>query len=180
MEARHKNKTMTKYKNGKIYKLYVPGKPEIKPYIGSTYQPPCKRKTMHRSAFNLYLNGQHKYRSSFDVIKDHIDTFIIEVIKRFPCENRKQLRIEEQYYIKHIDCCNKINAYLSKKDRLKYNKQYRIDHRNEINEKLGKPFDCECGATICYRSRARHSRTKKHAHGNNQKDYRKLPYLFSV
>ena len=137
-------KTPTDYSKTIIYKIYCKDETITQNYIGSTTNF-TKRKNQHK---NICKNeNSHEYNTQkYIFIRENggWDNFIITPIEEYPCENRVQQLIREQY---HMDLqtgkLNACNAYTSvedmKKKRIEYNrnnsqtisaysKQYRIDN----------------------------------------------------
>ena len=86
---------MPDYQSAKIYKLWSPEGPEV--YIGSTTQKLCKRKAEHK--------GSKKYSSK--ILFEKYEQVIIELIEKFPCNNREDLNKREGMHIRMTDCINK-------------------------------------------------------------------------
>jgi len=108
---------MNKYINGKIYKIVCNITDDV--YIGSTIQTLKRRLKKHMAmdciSKEIIKNGNYK----------------IELIEDYPCNNKRELELREQYYIDNNKCINIKNAYT---DRKEYNKEYRIKNKNKIKE----------------------------------------------
>lgn len=89
---------MSKYQTGKIYSVRSLSRPDLI-YIGSTIQILSKRMAMHRSILNC----------SSKIIVDIGDSYI-ELEKNFPCNDKYELRSEENKYIRSMICVNKLVA----------------------------------------------------------------------
>ena len=178
---------MPDYQNGKIYKLWSPQGDEI--YIGSTTQPLYKRLSHHKG----HTDCSSKYLfKNYDVVK-------IELLERFPCDNREELTKKEGEYIRgHDTCLNRCIAgrtqkeyYQDNKEDVKeYKKEYRENNKEYIKEcdkkhakkyrennkeKIKEKFNCECGGTYRRRDKLKHFRTKKHIDFmNSQQDLQTL------
>jgi len=120
---------MVKYENGKIYKIIDNTNSDI--YVGSTCDKLSRRISNHRGSYNCYLNPNIKqgYMRSFDILKNN--DYKIILIEEYPCENKEQLLLREQYWIDKLDCINYNNPIQNKK---KYHKEYRKKNREQCNE----------------------------------------------
>jgi len=143
-----------KYQNGKIYKIVCNNTGRI--YIGSTYKTLEERLDRHEIDYKSHLkNGEMHYKTSFDIIKDN--NYKIELIKDYPCNNKKELEREEGLHQRealfndNVNCVNKIIAGRTKQE-------YAEDRKNYFYEKI----TCPCGGKFARRSKTDHFKTKKH------------------
>ena len=96
---------MSIYENGKIYK--ITSKKTKKVYIGSTTQHYLsKRMSIHRYHHKINYSGN----ASSSIIIKHNDAKI-ELIENYPCNNRVELLIREQYHIDNNNSCNLKSAH---------------------------------------------------------------------
>ena len=132
------NQPWNKYRNGKIYKIVDIGYNRC--YIGSTVQELCNRMADHRSGYNSYKRGVHRYVCVYSMFDEYgLENMKIELIEECSCDNLQQLRKREGYYIQHEDCINKRIAGRTqqeyrdtRKDKMKdYLKQYYKDNKEE-------------------------------------------------
>jgi Uri superfamily endonuclease len=124
--------TIDQYENGKIYKLVSNQTSNI--YIGSTVQPLLSRFNNHLAAYksNTY------YKTAFEILQ--YDDVKIELIELYPTTRRDLLELREGYWIKTLDCVNKIipgrthqEYYIDNKEKcLTYRKKYREENKEEI------------------------------------------------
>ena len=138
-----------KYQEGKIYKIVCNITNEI--YIGSTILELKERLRLHKTGKdcvcrNIINRGDYK----------------IELIKDYPCNNRRELEEEETKYINKLNCINKNNLYQNKEKREEYLKQYREVKKEELNKKAKEKITCECGAIVARGGIAEHKKTLKH------------------
>ena len=156
---------MSKYQNGKIYKITNEDMPGLV-YYGSTI---CN--------LNKRL-GNHKYdikrSNNSSKILFNTENYKIELVELYPCENRKELCEREGWYIRNNDCINKNisgrttkeyqkeNSELYKEYQKEYGKEYYNLNKNIINEKAKEKVKCECGSVFSKKHMARHKRSKKH------------------
>ena len=132
---------------GKIYKVYN----ESGIYYGSTINKYlCNRLAHHKS---------HKNCSSKILFDPKFSNPKIELIEEFYYDDIKELRDREAYYIRNLECINKIIPNRTTKewreehieDKKKYDKEYR-----KIK------VICDCGSIIQKGQYKRHCRSKKH------------------
>jgi hypothetical protein len=126
------------YECGKIYRLICD---DGHYYYGSTIQDLNKRLWHHHSSSKTMKSKVYSYINTvgWNRVK-------IELIEKFPCQNRRELRIKENEYIqkdKNNDLClNTLNAYtgedekkIMEKERKIRNKDYRLKTLNDYYEK---------------------------------------------
>lgn len=94
---------MSKYQNGKIYKLS--GNNKI--YIGSTICTLSKRKDMHEYSFKKGI----KQSTAWEILTD--SNYTIELIENYACNTRDELLMRERYWIDTSICVNKICPILT-------------------------------------------------------------------
>ena len=118
---------MNRFHSAKIYRLVCDTGKE---YIGSTIRPLNERLWEHKKIYNSTTS---KY-----LINPRI-----ELIKNFPCKNKKELELEEAKYIKASNNC--INSQIPHRTReewridnrekiLEQRKQYRLENKDKIKE----------------------------------------------
>tara|TARA_R110001632_G_C11102057_1_gene391243 strand:+ start:115 stop:519 length:405 start_codon:yes stop_codon:yes gene_type:complete len=95
---------MVNYLQSKIYKIISLNTDLI--YIGSTTTTLTKR---------LYEHKSHKKNSSMDII--NYGDYKIILIEKYPCKDKDELRMREQYHIDINYCVNKQRAYTTKEKR---------------------------------------------------------------
>lgn len=105
--------SMKDFKNSKIYKLT--DNSTNKCYIGSTTGDITIRLSGHISHTKI---GRHI--SSHEIISQ--GDYRIDIIEYYPCNNNKELRIREQYWIDNTICINERRAYMTKEQRLESNR----------------------------------------------------------
>ena len=136
---------MSKYQNGKIYKITDLG--YNKCYIGSTCESLCKRMGRHRREYKQYCNANSKRKSfprSMSLFDEYgVENCKIELIEDYPTDKREDLLKREGFYIKNIDCLNKIVSGRTKKEyyddtrehQLEHKKQHRLDNIEQYKAK---------------------------------------------
>ena len=160
-----------RYQQGKIYKLVCNITNEI--YIGSTIDTLSSRL------------AKHKYEKKNMCISRNIinrGDYKIELIKDYPCNNRRELEEQEQKYINHSNCINKNKSYQSKEERKEYEKKWKTNNKDKLNKKKRDTYDkdkrqenwiknknkmlekikCDCGALVSSCNLKRHKKSMKH------------------
>ena len=121
-------KDMSKYQNGKIYKIVDVG--YTKCYIGSTCEELSQRMARHRAIYKQYVKGKKTcYLSAFDLFDEFgLDNCKIELVEAVAVNNREELRQHEGMHIQSNDC---INTRLAGRT----DQQYYKDNKEAINQK---------------------------------------------
>ena len=157
--------TDNKYHKSKIYTIRSFQTEQY--YIGSTCDALHKRLYSHRQHYKQYLNDNHNFVSSFDIIKyeDHY----IELLEDYNCESRNELTKREGELIrKYKDeivnyriAGRTLNEYFEdNKDKIK---KYYEDNKDKIKEHKTKLYDCECGKTqLQLGNKSQHIKSKFH------------------
>ena len=117
-----------KYQNGKIYKLVCDKSPLV--YYGSTIKPLSRRLTHHKVS---------KCCSSRELFK--LGNVSIELVEEYPCNSKKELQERERIYIEFM--LNNFNHKIICNERIpgRTPEEWRIDNRDEINEKRRKYYE---------------------------------------
>ena len=128
---------MSDYSKSVIYKFHKDDLPEI--YIGSTHDEKL-REQKHKSNCN---NENYEYYNLkvYEFIRANggYDNWKFEVLEHYPCENRTQLRIREQYYYDLLKpLLNTYRPYISEEEMKEENKErcakYYEEHKEEISK----------------------------------------------
>jgi len=100
-------KPYQKYEHSKIYKIVCDETNKI--FIGSTVQKYLSsRLSQYRLLHKNYKNNQSRnYKEVFEVLEN--DSYHIELIEKYPCKNKLQLRRREKVYVDSVKCVNKID-----------------------------------------------------------------------
>ena len=158
---------------GKIYKIEHRFKKDLF-YIGSTILTLKERIDLHKN------NSKFKNYTLYKVIRNTggWENFEISLIKEYACDDKAELRQEEQRCIDALQpTLNELRAYNSKED-IKYFNKIRYDANIEENrrkktiyygenkelilEKMKTKMTCECGREFRKGEIARHRKTKIH------------------
>jgi hypothetical protein len=173
---------MNKYSEGKIYKIIDNTNGDI--YIGSTCNTLRHRLNKHICHIAEFYTNKKKYYCRAACIIMNGD-YNIELIKHYPCNNKRELELEETKYIKNTDCINSSGNGLSSKeyrelnrDKIKEKKriyhiknndrilnqkrEYRQLNSEIINEKQRIQILCTCGKYTSKVNKLRHELTKIH------------------
>jgi|DEB0MinimDraft_10_1074344.scaffolds.fasta_scaffold18310_3 hypothetical protein len=126
------------YNKTVIYKIQHADNPELL-YVGSTTDF-IERKSSHRRACN-YDYSKYYNTKLYTMIRDNggWGAFEMEIIKEFPCENKRQAEAEEERVIRQMKAnMNTMRPYVAPEEKQerksKYNKEYRKTHIDEILE----------------------------------------------
>jgi len=121
---------MPDYSKGKIYKIVVDTQEEYKPYVGSTIQTLSNRMACHRGDYKKINQC-----SSYELFERFgVDKCKIILIEEYPCDNYEQLLSRERYWFDNIECCNKIRPFITKEERIEYDKKYRNEHKEHYKK----------------------------------------------
>jgi hypothetical protein len=133
---------MPDYQKGKIYKIYSLSNPLLL-YVGSTTQPLCERLAGHKTNYKQYLQKKRNYTTSYKIFEE-CDDYRIELIENYPCDTCEQLNAREGFWIKELDCLNKVivgrtpmEYYEDNKEKIKeYKKAYDKINYEKNKEKI--------------------------------------------
>ena len=154
-------------------------------YVGST----CNfdnRKKRHKSMI-YNPNDRHSNHLLYRKIRQHNGIWNIEIYKDFPCNNRLELRIEEQRVIDELKpTLNEQKAYRTKEEEEAYQKEYREQNINieykkkyreqnieKIRAKANEKITCDCGCKISRTNKKRHRNSHTHINLMNKIDLEK-------
>jgi hypothetical protein len=121
---------MINYNNGKIYKIEpICDHEENEIYIGSTTKKYLsQRMTSHRNSYNQWKNGKYHKFTVFDLFDKYgIENCQIYLLESVNANTKDELLAREGYFIKTLNCVNKIINGRTKKE-------YYRDNENKIKE----------------------------------------------
>jgi hypothetical protein len=110
------------YSKGRVYRLVC--KNTGLQYIGSTINTFPKRLSKH-----VYDAKNRKDCTSNTIIDN--GNYEILLVEKYPCNDKYELKVREQYWIDILDCVNKNAAYRSPEYWKEYYQQYREEHKDE-------------------------------------------------
>ena len=166
------------YANGLQYKIVCKDPAITDCYNGST----CSlkdRKCRHKSACNNPNDPEHNYKV-YRFIREHggWDNWTMVQLELSPCKNNQELRLREREIFDILKPTLNTNSptldvekkknydvkyYADNKDEKKiYQKQYRDEHRVEINAKKREKVKCVCGCISTKYDLNRHMKSAKH------------------
>ncbi len=147
---------MNNYQNGKIYKLIDNSSDMI--YIGSTCKTLPQRLRSHETDYIRYKAGKQHYITSYKILENN--NYKIELLKLYPCENKRELDIEEGKITKQLknDKLNIVNRNIAGQNHIDSCAQYRQINKHKINQK----HNCSCGGKYTSAGKSQHVKTKKH------------------
>jgi hypothetical protein len=159
---------MTDFSKAVIYGLYCKDKNVLEIYIGSA-RDRNKREKNHKDKWNNE-NDIIKYNIKlYNYIRENggWDNWIFKVIEEYPCENRTELRIREQYHYDLLKpALNMRRPYIPEEEWEEYHKNYDAkryqDNREKINNKKKQKHICDCGKEYTYGNKAQHCKSNKH------------------
>ncbi len=132
------------YQNTKIYKIESTQGDKI--YIGSTTkQYLSQRMDGHRRDYKKWLKGEGSKIRSIELFEEYgLGTCSITLLETFPCNSKDEAHGREAYYIRSMECVNKVipnrtrkeymqdNKEIIKEYKKEYSKQYRFDNKEEV------------------------------------------------
>ena len=145
------NQKPNRFENSKIYKIVDNTTRLI--YVGSTTKELNTRLIQHKCAYKRYLSGKYGYMTSYEIIKN-LD-YDIKLIKSYVLENKFELLAKESFYIKKLNCINKVIVGRTRAE-------YRIENRIELYAKQNAVCICSCGCSYTKCNKLRHLESKKH------------------
>ena len=121
------------FNNGKIYKVVDNSSDMV--YIGSTCNTLEMRLKQHESQYKGFKLGKTRNVTVFKILDNN--NYKIELIKLFPCDNKKDLELEEgkiikEYRNKKLNAVNRCIVGQTKSD---YGKEYYQTKKDKINTK---------------------------------------------
>lgn len=133
-------------------------------YIGSTTNFK-KRQYEHKHSTKNIKNKQYNYRV-YRHIREHggWTLWVMEVLERYPCDTKEQLREREAYHVKihdphlNVHIPNAMHGITLKE----YKKQYQKDNRDKILRKNNTKHVCTCGGKYTTINKKLHMRSHKH------------------
>ena len=131
---------MSDYSKAVIYSLSCKDKNVLEFYIGSTHDEK-EREINHKDCNNKNREKYNYKVYQFIRANGGWENWIFKVIQEFPCENKIQLRIREQYHydLLHPEL-NMVRPYISEEERKEQMAKYNEDNKEEIKEYFAKYY----------------------------------------
>ena len=132
---------MTDFSKAVIYGIYCKDKTVLEIYIGST-KDRNKREEYHKSDCNNE-NIENYNRKVYIFIRANggWDNWIFKVIQEYPCENKIELVIREQYHYDLLNpALNTYRPYVSEEERKVYYKNWNAKNYKDIREEIAKKY----------------------------------------
>ncbi len=111
---------------------------------------------------------QHRFKTSRTSSRSIIERGDYEVSVIEEVENWL-LPYYEKYYIKNFPCVNKSLPFATreevKQNQDEFDRSYYQINKEQVLQRLARPYECECGLTIPWGKKARHLRTQRHLQG---------------
>jgi mRNA degradation ribonuclease J1/J2 len=115
---------MPDYSKGKIYKIVVDTEEQYKPYVGSSCQELSQRMTDHRENYKAWKKNKQTCCNSYDLFdRFGVENCKIILLEEYSCDSRMKLLMKEREWFDKMECCNKCRPYISKEERINYNKE---------------------------------------------------------
>jgi hypothetical protein len=118
---------MVNYGNSKIYKIEPRAEHEPNEiYIGSTTkQYLSQRMDTHRNNYKSYKEGKSNFTTSFKLFDKYgLGNCDILLLENVNATNKDELRTREAYYIRNLECVNKITYDLNNAEEVKLVEDY--------------------------------------------------------
>jgi hypothetical protein len=131
------------YLNSVIYKIYCKDESVKDIYVGETTNF-TNRKAQHKDCCNMegrqQFNEESKfyYKTSRNILYQVINlnggwnNWVIDIIEKYPCENKEQLLLREGYWIKELNATLNKNVKLTREE---YKKEWYNKHREVVRQK---------------------------------------------
>ncbi len=162
--------TKVDYSKTTIYKIQHKEIDELL-YIGSTTDF-TRRKAQHKRACDN-ANNKCYNRKLYSMMRDNggFDCFNIIVIKEFSCQNKQEALIEEDRVTRQMKAnMNSLRAYVTPDDTKEREKQYRLEHKDEIAER-GKQYRLENKEQIIERTKQYYNQNKEQILERHKRNY---------
>ena len=130
---------MNRYENGKIYKIWDTG--YNKCYIGSTTEPLSKRMERHRKDYKVFLQGKRSNIRVFQLFLEFgVENCKIELLEKFPCNDKKELEAREGHHQRENECVNKCIAGRSREEWRQVNRDYDLQRKKDYKKQYKEYF----------------------------------------
>ncbi len=180
---------MSDYSKSIVYKLGCKDTTVLEFYIGSSYDEKMRKKS-HKTDCNNENSDNYNFKVyEFMRANGGYENWKFEVIEKYPCENKIQLKIRERYYYDLLKpLLNIRRPFVSEEERkeqqairqskhyqdnkeyyAKNDAKYREEHKEQIAKYREDNKDiinhknvCECGGKYTSKHISTHCKSKKH------------------
>ena len=162
--------TKVDYSKTTIYKIQHKEIDELL-YIGSTTDF-TRRKAQHKRVCDNANSKAYNFKV-YKMIRGNggFDCFNIIVIKDFPCNTKQEALIEEDRVTRQMKAnMNSLRAYVTPDDTKEREKQYRLEHKDEIAER-GKQYRLEHKDEIAERGKQYYNQNKEQISEQHKRNY---------
>jgi len=154
---------MTNYQESKIYEIVC--KITGDRYVGSTTKKYlCQRLAIHRCKYKRYKDGKEHFVSVYTILER--GDYSINLLERYPCQNKKELYERERFYIEAKPCINQLKPIRTREDNKASSKKYYDKHHQKCldyaKQYREQKYHCECGSIVGINHKQRHLKTSKH------------------
>ena len=163
---------MPDFSNSVIYKIVCKDSSIREKYIGHTTNF-NNRMGKHKSNCNCVTRPEYNF-PVYKFIRDHggWDNWEMVELYKYPCVNIQEIKDEEgRAYNRFVCYFDMLNDKDPSRNKAEYNKQFREENREEINEWHRDQYNtitkfnnvrCDCGITVIEKSLKRHMGKPRH------------------
>jgi hypothetical protein len=153
---------MANYNESRIYKIYCTLSTINEFYIGSSAEYE-KRCILHKSNVTNINSPMYGYKL-YNYIRNNggWNNFTVEVLEKYPCKNRKELNIREEWWKQQEQpTLNERKAHRTEEDLKDYTSQYYKVNKTHIRANANQVIQCSnCDKTYTKENKTHHQKTK--------------------
>lgn len=146
-------------------------------YVGSTVLPIQQRLYYHMKSYGVWLKSDRTKRNcaSYELFDKYgVDNCTIELLQVVPYEDKKEVRVIEDEWIRNTEqTLNKNRACINKQQHLDSMKAWRVMNKEYNTSYLTQKVLCDCGKEISLASMSLHKKTKYHVNNLKTKEENK-------
>ena len=105
---------------------------------------------------------KHKCKRNTCVSRQIIERGDYDIYQLCKYDTIEEAKMKEKWYIDNKECINERRVRLTEEQKRQYDKEYKEQNKDIINEKKKLKITCECGSVIRKCEFYRHCKTKKH------------------
>ena len=166
------------YSKTSIYKIVCNDLNIKECYVGHTTDM-TKRKWAHKSVCNNEKSKYHNIKI-YQIIRENggWENWNMLLVEKFPCKDKYQACKREREVYEELDSkMNTNRPYLTKEELQQYNKQYREEHKAELNEKMKQYYqEHKEDKKQYYQEHKEKLKEKREEHKEDLKQYNKQYY----